>query len=63
MENYFNLFEEFGNSQKKYTCSLAKDEFLIYVFFKEETDLLKELDQINSMAMKHSLSEFWVSRY
>ena len=50
MENYFNLFEEFGNSQKKYTCLVTKDEFMIYVFSKEEIDLFKELDQINSLA-------------
>lgn len=43
MENYFNLFEKFGNSQKKYTCSVGKDEFLIHVFSKEEIELLKEL--------------------
>ena len=63
MENYFNLFEKFGNSQKKYTCSVGKDEFLIHVFSKEEIEFLKELDQINSLSKKYSLSEFWVSRY
>ena len=63
MESYLNLFEEFGNLEKKYTCSVTKDEFLIYAFSNEEIDLLKELDQINSLGKKHSLSELWVSRY
>ena len=63
MENYFYLFEEFGDSQKKYTCSVTKNEFLIYVFPKEGIDLLKELDEINSLTKKHSLPEFCVVRY
>ena len=63
MENYFNLSEEFDDSQKKYTCSIMEDEFFIYVFSNEEIDPLKELGQINFLVKKHSLPEFCVSRY
>ena len=60
MNKYFDLFEEFGDSQKKYTCSVTKTEFLINFFAREKIELVKELEEINSLAKKHSLPEFWV---
>lgn len=42
-QHYFNLLEQFGHSQKKYTCLVMKDEFLIYVFSNEELTFLKNL--------------------
>ena len=55
MNKYFDLFDELGDSQKKYTCASTETDFLIYVFLKEEIDVSKELEEINCLAKKHSL--------
>ena len=63
MDNYFKIFDELGeNLPHKYTFAGKDDEYLIYVFCTEKIDISKELDEINSLARKYSVPEFWVKR-
>ena len=58
MNKYFEIFEDFCDPHKKYTFSVTKNEFLIYVFSVERIDILEDLDRINSLAKKYSLPDF-----
>ena len=63
MENYFKTFDELTSSTN-ITCTYTGRDgtFLIYAFCKEEIDFLTILDEINILALKPSVNEFWGKR-
>ena len=62
MPKTFDIFEEYGGlgSNCQFTLSGNKDWnwFKIYVFTKEEIDLVKELQTLNSLLVKHRMEGF-----
>ena len=63
MENYMEIFEELTqSSQITYTFTGRRKMFLIYAFCKEEMDFLTILDELNVLAAKYSVNEFWGNR-
>ena len=60
MENYMRIFDELTHiSQITYIFTGRDKTFFIYAFCREEVYFLKILDEINILAIKHSVNEFW----
>ena len=63
MSKIFDIFEEYGDlgpPSRQFTPSGDKNWnwFKIYVFTKEEIDLVKELQTLNSLLVKHGMEGY-----
>ena len=63
MSKIFDIFEEYGDlgpPSRQFTLSGDKNWnwFKIYVFTKEEIDLVKELQTLNSLLVKHGMEGY-----
>ena len=59
----FDVFEEYSYLSDKRKFTLGGDNknwtwFKIYVFSKEDVDLVEELDKLNSHLAKHNMHEY-----
>ena len=58
----FDIFDECGGLglNRQFTLSGDKDQnwFKIYIFTNEEIDLVKELEPLNSLLVKHGLEGY-----
>ena len=58
-----SIFEEYSPSNKNAEWTLAGDLkewtwFKIYVFSKEDVDLVEELNKLNSLLVSHNMHEY-----
>ena len=58
----FDVFDEYSYLCKKITFTLAGDRdwtwFKIYIFSKEDVDLVEELNKLDSLLVSHNMHEY-----
>ena len=59
----FDAFDEYFCSSEKRNFMLAGDQknwtsFKVYVFSKEDVDLVEKLNKLNSLLVSHNMSEY-----
>ena len=63
MGSYVKIFDELTRTKDiTYTFTWRDRTFLIYAFCKEDVDFLTILDELNILALKYGLNEFWGKR-